>query len=472
MVARSVVVVGGGITGLTVAYALRQHAGERVAVTVLEASPWIGGKLRVHEVGGLCLDAGAESFLARRPEAVDLAREVGLGEDIVVPVTTRAQIWSRGGCHPLPVGQVMGVPADLRALARTGVLSAVELARIPADAWLPRTRIDGDVAVGSYVGRRLGRAVVDRLVEPLLGGVYAGRAAHLSLAATVPALFAAARRERSLLRAARLVAASGPDAAAPAFVGLRGGVGRLPAAVAAASGAAIRIGATARELRRTPAGWWLTVGSARAPERVDADAVVLAVPAAPASSLLAEVAPGPAAELGHVDYASVALVTYVLPRAAVGPLPPGSGLLVPPVEGRLVKAATFATVKWDWLAASAAREGAAVVRVSVGRHGEEAALRHDDAELAGMALADLAELVPVEGPPLDARVTRWGGSLPQYAVGHLARVGRVRAGLAGYPTLALAGAAYDGVGIPACVASGRAAADRVLRALGLGLGEE
>jgi protoporphyrinogen/coproporphyrinogen III oxidase len=458
----TVAVVGGGITGLAAAHALTRSGGSPLEVVVLEGSPEIGGKLRVVEVAGLPLDAGAEALLARRPEAVSLAREVGLGPDVVQPATTQARVWSRGRLHPLPAGQVMGVPADLRALASTRLLRAPELARIPLDTWLPRTRIGADVSVGSYVGRRLGRAVVDRLVEPLLGGVYAGSADRLSFAATVPGLFAAALAERSLLVAAQHARALGPGAGGPVFAGIRGGVGRLPAAVAAASAATVRTSATVRRLERTATGWRLVLGSAAAPETLDVDAVVLAVPAQPAARLLATVAPGPAAELGHIDYASVALVTYVLPAAAVPRLPPGSGLLVPPVERRVVKAVTFSSAKWDWVGAG---RDVVVVRASVGRHGEERDLQRDDADLAQVVLGELAELAGVTGSPLDARVSRWGGSLPQYAVGHLARVVRVRAALAATPTLALAGAAYDGIGIPACIASAREAAAQVRRAL-------
>jgi oxygen-dependent protoporphyrinogen oxidase len=303
--------------------------------------------------------------------------------------------------------------------------------------------------------------------------VYAGRADALSMAATVPALFAAAQRERSLLRAAQRTAAGAAGAAGaggdgPVFAGLRGGVGRLPAAVARASGATVRTGTTVRGLRRTVAGWELLVGAAGSPEPLHADAVVLAVPAAPAARLLAATVPAAAAEVGHIPYASVALVTAAFPAAALEGALHGSGVLVPPVERRLVKAATFSSRKWDWVGAGS---GTVVVRASVGRAGDERDLQRDDAELAAAALADLADLVgapALRALPLDVGVTRWGGGLPQYAVGHLGRVRRVRAALQPHPTLALAGAAYDGVGVPACIASGAAAAARVGAALRAG----
>jgi oxygen-dependent protoporphyrinogen oxidase len=462
-----VAVVGGGIAGLAAAWFLTRDAGDRVAVTVFEASPEPGGKLRVSEIAGVPVDAGAEAILARRPEGVALARAVGLADEVVTPETTRAGVWTRGALRPLPAGQVMGVPADLGALARSGVLSPRGVARAGLDLVLPRTGIEGDVAVGVYVRTRLGREVVDRLVEPLLGGVYAGRADALSLEAAVPQLAEAARRGRSLIAAVRRMRAGAPAPdGAPVFAGIRGGVGRLPAAVAKASGATIRLGSTVRELHRREDGWLLTVGPTRDPETVAADAVILAVPARPAARLLATVAPPAAADLEGIEYASVALVTLAYPAAAFPRALPGSGFLVPAIDERLIKGATFASAKWAWVADAAG--GLVVVRLSVGRHGEERDLQRDDDELVALASADLAAAVGVAGPPVDARVTRWGGSLPQYAVGHRDRVRRIRAAVSEVPGLGVCGAAYDGLGIPACVASAEAAATQVLSTGALG----
>ncbi len=465
---RHVVVVGGGIAGLAAAVALRDGAHRAlpaVRVTVLEASGQVGGKLRVSDLAGVPVDEGAESLLLRRPEAVTLARAAGLGPDLEDAATSRAAVWSRDALHPLPAGTVMGVPSDLRALAATRLLTGRELARVPVDSWLPRTAYGDDVAVGRYVAARLGRAVVDRVVEPLLGGVYAGRADELSLEATVPQLAAHARRERSLVAAARASRAEADQAAGGAdgavFGAPRGGVGRLPDAVARLSGADVRTGATVRELRRTPTGWQLVVGPTRSTELVDADAVVLAVPAAPSARLLRPHAAAAASALAQIRYASMAVVALAFPATAFPEPPTRSGFLVPPVEGRSVKAVTFTSTKWGWYAEQA--PGLVLVRASVGRLGEEAVLQRDDAELVDLVLADLTDLLGVTDPPIDARVTRWGGGLPQYAVGHRARVERIRAAVAALPGLAVAGAQYDGVGIPACVASGEQAAVEVLR---------
>jgi protoporphyrinogen/coproporphyrinogen III oxidase len=468
----TVAIVGGGISGLAAAFFLRDRG---VAVTVLEGSPRLGGKLAVSEVGGVAVDEGAEALLARRPEGTDLIGAVGLADRLELPGTTSAGIWTRGRLHPLPKRQFMGVPADLGELQNAGILSDAGLARARDDLRLPTTPRDGDVSVGSYVGARFGPELVDRLVDPLLGGVYAGRSGELSFEATLGGLAEASRRHRSLAEAAAsLLPAPGgpgrPPAARPVFTTLSGGLGTLPPAVAAQSGATVRTGAMVRELARTARpdgeGWRLTVGPTRAPGWLDADAVILAIPARPASRLLAAVADAAAAAsaLGEIEYASMAIVTLAYRAGAFPARPDGSGYLVPAVDGRAVKAVTFSTVKWPHLRAGEA--GLEIVRCSVGRIGEEAVLQRDDAELAGLAAADLAAATGVRGEPADVRVSRWGGALPQYTVGHIERVRRIRASVAGQPGLAVCGAVYDGVGIPACIASARLAADQVLAYLG------
>jgi protoporphyrinogen/coproporphyrinogen III oxidase len=475
-----VVIVGGGIAGLAAAFFLR---GEPVRVTVLEGSPRLGGKLAVSEVAGVAVDEGAEALLVRRPEGTDLISDVGLADRLVTPGTTSSAIWTRDGMHPLPRRQFMGVPADLSGdgdLTRSGVLSPEGLARARQDLDLPPTPRDGDTAVAAYVGARFGDEVVERLVDPLLGGVYAGRSEDLSFEATLGPLAAAAPAHRSLSSAvASLLPApppqnqqapgTAPPPRPPVFTTLTGGLGTLPAAVAEASGAAIRTRATVRELARTATGWRLTVGSAAAPEEITADAVVLAVPARPAARLLGG-APGAstaAAALGGIEYASMAIVTLAYPRSrvpairdAVAQGEPRSGYLVPAVEKRAVKAVTFSTVKWPHLVSGT--EPVDLIRCSIGRMGEEGVLQRADSELAALAAADLAEASGAQGAPLDTRVTRWGGGLPQYSVGHLDRVAAIRAGVDAQPGLAVCGAAYDGLGIPACIATARTAAERTL----------
>jgi oxygen-dependent protoporphyrinogen oxidase len=250
----------------------------------------------------------------------------------------------------------------------------------------------------------------------------------------------------------------------PVFAGIRGGIGRLPAAVAAASGAEVRTSSTVRELRRTATGWSLVVGRADAPTTLSADAVVLATPAPATARLLDRVAPQAAADLRDIEVASVAVVTLAVPVASIAAELPGSGCLVPPVEGRAVKAATWSSRKWGWVA-EAAGPGTAVLRCSFGRHRESALLQRDDAELVRLAVDELGDAVGVRGQVSDALVTRWGGGLPQYAVGHVARVERVRRAVADVRGLEVCGAPYEGIGIAACIADGQRAADRMLAGL-------
>jgi len=474
------VIVGGGIAGLAAAFFLRDVGAD---VLVLEGSQRIGGKLAVSEVAGIAVDEGAEALLARRPEGTALIGDVGLSGQLVYPGTTTSGIWSRGQLHALPGRQFMGVPADLDEVERSGILSAAGMARARQDTVLAATHRDGDVSVARHVGARFGAELVERLVDPLLGGVYAGRSDQLSFEATLPSLAGESRKHAALSDAARALLgppavpgapAPVPGAPAPVFTTLAGGLGTLPAALAQRSGAVVRTGAMARELARTTHGWRLTVGSARAPEHIDASAVVLAVPARPASRLLAgagQAGAAAGAALAEIGYASMAIVTLAYPAAAFpGPVT-GSGYLVPAVDGRPVKAVTFSTVKWPHLAGQRGPRhehlaaGAAalhLVRCSIGRIGEELVLQRDDAELTALAAADLAAATGVTGPPVASRVSRWGGGLPQYSVGHLSRVRLIRENVAALPGLAVCGAAYDGIGIGACIASARLAADRVL----------
>ncbi|PSK98187.1 UDP-galactopyranose mutase [Murinocardiopsis flavida] len=462
-----VVVVGGGVSGLTAAHRL---AGSGHEVTVLESAPRLGGKIAGSPVAGVAVDSGAESVLARRPEALDLFSELGLDDRVVHPAPVGARIYSRGALRTLPRNHVMGVPGDLLELARSGIVSPAGVLRAARDLVWPRTPVRGDVPVAAYIGIRLGAEVVDRMVEPLLGGVYAGRADRLSLDSTLPQIASMARAERSLLAAAgraRAAAPAGPPA--PVFAGLRGGLSTLVDALAdalAARSGLVRTGTTVRGLDRRPGGGWtLTTGSACHPATVDADGVVLAAPGPAASRLLRAEAPGAARALAEIDYAGMAIVTLAY-RAAAFPEPPaGSGFLVPAGEGRAIKAATFSSVKWPWLAeelrAAHPGEELVLVRCSIGRAGEAAVLQRGDGELAALAAADLSAITGVAGPPVDRRVTRWGGGLPQYTVGHADRIGRARSAVAPLPGLALAGAAYDGVGIPACIAAGEGAAAEV-----------
>jgi oxygen-dependent protoporphyrinogen oxidase len=280
------------------------------------------------------------------------------------------------------------------------------------------------------------------------------------MAATVPQL---PLDERSLLAAARRAVPAPSTPAAPLFATLTAGMGSLPSSVAAAieqSGGQVLTGRTVRRLERTEKGWRVVHGATNAEAAVDAAAVIVAVPAAPAARLLESAAPAAATELASVDAASMAIITTAWAARDV-PATDSSGYLVPAVYGRPVKAVTFSSSKWQHLAGS----DVVIARCSIGRFGDVGDLQRDDRELISMAAAELASYAGFRGRPVDARVSRWGGGLPQYAVGHRDRVRRIRAAVAAVPGLAVCGAAYDGVGVPACIRTGLAAATAVLPAV-------
>lgn len=441
--------IGAGITGLSAAWELVRQ-GER-QVTVLEATERVGGKLRTGQVAGAELDLGAESILARRPEGVELLGELGLEPQ--APADLPAGIWSRGQLHPMPRGTLLGVPGDPRQLG--GVLTEREIAR--AEQERP-VRVNRDLSVAELVSAAVGESVVDRLVEPLLGGVYAGDPHYLSAQVCLPALFEAARDGSRLTAAVRAAHTAAKDPA-PVFAGLRGGIGTLPATLGKAlqdSGVDIRTGSTVTGLTHDDDEWQLQLADGSV---VVAQSVIMAIPAPPAARLIRSVCPAAAASLSGIDYASVALASFAFAAEDLADLPRSTGFLVPAADQRRIKAATFASRKWPWLAQ--AYPDLVFIRASMGRAGAARSLQVPDDVLLAQALADLRAALGHLPDPVDHHLQRWGGALPQYAVGHRDLVAGVRHALRAVPTLELAGAAYDGVGIPACIGSGRRAARAV-----------
>lgn len=463
-----VVVVGAGISGLAAAWFLSKDG--RATVTVLEASDEVGGKLRVQEIGGVQVDVGAEAMLATRAEAVNLCRELGL--EVVPAATTSAAIYSRGRLRPIPSGMLTGVPTDLRKLAASGILSLPGLLRIPLDHLLPRTVLHGDVSVGDYVSTRLGSEVTARLVEPMLGGVYAGLAEELSLQTTVPSLYRAATQRRSALDSAASVLADGRKSTGPRkgplFVGIEGGVGTLPNALLEALDDSVEVhtGAVVQQLRRRASRWDVLVGNGKGRYTTHtADAVLLATPAPISGGLLEQINEPAAHELLNIEYADVAVVTFGYPAQAAWHLT-GSGFLVPPIEGFTVKGVTYSSHKWDWVADRAGSHvpgGLFLLRASVGRAHDPLVTQSSDERLARLAADDVAALTGLPRRPLVAHVTRWEQGLPQYNVGHRTRVSEVRDWLGSTPGIAVCGAAYEGVGIPACIGSAQAAVSTLMQ---------
>lgn len=467
-----VAVVGGGIAGLSAAHRLRTELGPDAEIVLLEQTGRLGGKLRTVQLAGAAYDLGAEAFLARRPEVLRLAEELGVDTEVVHPAAARATVRAGGRTQHLPGGTVMGVPAEADSVV--GVLSERGLDAIRAEAALPPIDFAGaDVSVGGLLRERVGDEVVDRLVEPLLGGVYAGDADRLGLRATIPALAAALDAGApSIAEAVRAALPPvGNTAAKPVFGAFRGGYRELIDRLLLAADARVRLGLPVRALARTGSGWRLEIGAAPAPEHLEADAVILAVPVSAARRLLADPVPAAAARLAEVELASMAVIGLAFP--ADTPLPehdgtPASGTLIARGERRAdgtpftAKAFTYSSNKWSHLRGA---NGEVLVRGSVGRFGETAELQREDADLLRDVLADLAELTGITAEPVDSVVLRWGGGLPQYGVAHLELVAEVERAVAEAPGLAIAGAALHGVGVPACVATGQAAATGITQDL-------
>ena len=450
MTGKSVAVIGAGIAGLAAARRLRALHPD-ATITVYEASGRVGGKLHRAEVGGHWIDVGAESMLARRPEAIGLAADLGL--TTIAPQTTSALLRNRGRNRPLPARTVMGIPSDLGTLAEAEVLSDESVQRIATEPDFPA--VESDISVGDLVAQRFGDEVVDRLVEPLLGGVYAGRARAISLRASVPGLYQRLHSQGGSLRAtAQASVAAGAGATGPVFASLPGGLAGLPLAVAAEGGFELALNTTVRRITRTDKGFRLKIGAVPERREVLVDAVVVATPAGKASTLLADLVPVAAAELAGIETASMAIVTLAFDDRPE--LPPGSGVLIPEIEGFACKATTFSSQKWPGVG-----DGVFLLRASLGRAGDEVTLQREDAELIEIVRRELAEIVGLADQPIDTQVQRWGGGLPQYAVGHVDRVTRIGAAVAAVPGLAVCGASYDGVGVPACIGSAHIAADRV-----------
>lgn len=452
---RHVVVVGGGIAGLV---ATRDLLDAGMSVTLVEGAPRLGGLIDTVEAWGRPVDLGAESLFLAAPGLRALLEDLDLGAETVA--AARRPTWlARGGrLRPLPEGVGPGGPSRLGPVLRSGVLSPVGLVRAGLDAVVPG-RPDADVSVGAFVRRRFGREVADRLVAPLLGNLHAGPIDGLSLEAALPMVHRTATRHRSLLVGAYRARRNGAGTAGGAvFVSFRGGLRVLVDALAARVGAAdVRLGTPVARVEAAAGRYEVVLADGGA---LDADAVVLAVPAAAAAPLVASVDAEAAGGLQGLRAASVAVAVLAYPATALAAAPAlaGTGVLVGPGEQRLLKAATFLSSKWPHL------DGAPfLVRASAGRFGESRIAALDDDALVARLHDDLADLTGLEARPVGALVRRWPQAMPQLEVGHAGRLAAVRDALGAHPGVVLAGAGYRGVGLSSAVRGGHDAAADVLR---------
>lgn len=443
----SVAVVGGGITGLAAALALLTRAaespGEPLTVTLFEAQERLGGKIRTTPFAGLPgVDEGADAFLARVPEGARLARQVGLGEQLTSPATSSAAIWW-DGLQTIPDGLVLGMPSGMRSLARSRLLSIGGKLRAATEPLRPRTD-DADDSLGNYVRSRFGKQVHERLVDPLIGSIYATDTDHFSLDA-VPQIAELAARSRSVILGARNRPA---PPSGPVFYSPIGGVGDLvdcAAQLVAELGGDIRTGSPCTILEADGKGWRL--------DGAYADALVLACPAAQASRLLSQIDSPATKPLAGIEYADVVLVTMALPSGNWPERLAGlSGYLVPKPVQNLVTAVSFGSQKWShWRP-----EGSVILRVSLGRDGLPV-LHHDDDRLVDAAVSEVGEHLGLDFQPTDLRITRWQRAFPQYRPHHHDLIASLEDDLP--RSIVLAGASYHGIGIPACIRSGQAAAE-------------
>jgi oxygen-dependent protoporphyrinogen oxidase len=441
--------VGGGISGLTAAYRLRAAVGDDATVTLFDPADRLGGVLRTELVAGQPMDLGAEAFVLRRPEMPALLAELDLSGRQLGTTGARPLIYSGQQLHPLPAGTVVGIPSSGTSVA--GLVDEATIARIDAEparplAWQP----GGDPAVAELVGDRFGEQVVARSVDPLLSGVYAGSASTIGLRAAAPSVAAALDRGApSLTDAVRqgLPPASG----APIFGAIHGGY-RVLLDGLVDRGRPRWVRAAVEKLDRDERGWELLDDTGA---RWHADAVILAVPAPRAAALLAEIAPRTCAAAGRITSASSVVVALAVPLDT--PFPQCSGVLAASGEPLRAKAITLSSQKWG------SRGDTQLLRLSFGRFGDDLAVTASDDELLSWSVSDLAAVFGLTVEPVDARVQRWIGAMPQYGPGHADVIAEVRADLP--PTIAVAGSYLDGIGVPACIGAAGRAAERVIRAV-------
>jgi oxygen-dependent protoporphyrinogen oxidase len=448
-VTADVAVVGGGVTGLTVAHRVRRHD-PSASVTVLEAGPEPGGMLRSVSVSGVRVPAGPDSFLARKPWAVDLCRDLGLGDELIQPRASGSYLWTQHGLVPYPTGTAFGIPSDLGDAFRWPGLSRAGRLRALRDLIARKRRDDGDESLGALLRRRLGDEATDRAIAPLLAGLYAGDVDALSVRATFPELQGWERVQGSLLRGAQAATRRPKGDAGPMFLRPRDGVERLiEALLDDVDRATVRTSTPAQKIERAGETAWRI----RTPDGpVEARAVILTVDAPGAARL---VPPGAAsAELARIPFVSTGVVALVYPEGTGSALPEGLGFVVPRGAAPMT-ASTWISNKWP----DPSFGDRAVLRCFVGAAGEEDILDAGDAELIEACARHLAALLPLPDAPEDAAVVRWPRAMPQYLVGHLERADRIRYELP--PGIFVCGRSLDGVGVPDCVRSAGETADAI-----------
>lgn len=471
-----VVIIGGGITGLSAAFRL-QRAAERVTYpidcTVLEASPRFGGKIETRREGPFVIETGPDSILARKPAGVRLIRDLGIEAEIVSSnkLAQKTFILHNDTLHNLPAGTNLGVPATLKPFAKNNTLvSRNGKVRALQDLILPVENLDTDVSLGQLLKARLGEEWVNQLCEPLLAGIYAGSADDLSAAATFPQFIEMLKTSKSLIRGAadarrraQKSASNMEETGRSAFITLRHGLSTLTERLFDCLQDWAKLQANARVSTIQPLDdgrYAVHFNRAGVSHVIEADAILVATEASPAATMLSSLC-DEASDLAAIPYVSTATVVLGYHKERTKgqfqgqDTPIGSGFVVPRVEGRPITACTWTSSKWP----HTSPDHHVLLRCYVGRSGDIDGLSLSDAQLVELVRQQLQDLIGLSAAPEFAHVARWQDAMPQYRVGHLQRVHRVEARLAAkHPAVRLAGAGYHGVGIPDCIASAEAAA--------------
>ncbi len=469
-----VVVIGAGLSGLATAYRILERAkAERrqVEVVVLESKDRIGGVIATERTGGFTLEHGPDSFITNKPWAVDLCRTLGLGDQLVDtdPQHRRSFVVRQGQLFPVPEGFVLMAPNRLGPMLTTPILSFSGKLRMLLDLVLPRNSDEeGDESLASFVKRRLGREALERLVQPLVGGIYTADPNELSVKATLPQFLTMEKDHRSLIlgafrqaRKARSAERNASGARYGMFVTLADGMDTLPKALAAALPAgSVRTGTAVRRVSRNQSvSPWLVELLDGPP--IEAGAVVLATEAHASARLIDGVDPGLALQMRAIPYASSVIVNVAFPRDRVSHPLDGFGVVVPAIENRTILAVSFLSVKFPRRAPA----GTVLMRVFLGGASQPEIFERDDEAIRTLVRSELYELLGARGEPLLMEIGRHPRAMPQYTLGHLDRVEAIKRQAARHPRLILAGIAYEGVGIPDCVHAAELAATATLSAL-------
>ena len=460
---RRVAILGGGISGLAAAFSLHEAraAGVDVEFTVFEASERAGGCIETLQTQGFTMELGADSLLADKPAARELLRRLQLESELVgtPPQYRGARILHRGRLRPIPGDFQLFAPTSLAALLTSGIFSARGIARAALEPFIPPRSSDDDESLASFVTRRFGREVLDRLAQPLIGGIYSGDPQRLSMQATLPQFVEMEGRHGSVLRAmaADRSHAGRRNGSRAQLMSLRGGLQTLVEALVQRLGSAVKTRAEVTGLQRDAQGWTLHFADGASAR---ADAVVCALPAYTAAQLLPAIDSELAQMLEQIRYNSITTVNLAYDAAELPSLPPATGFVVPAIEQRRITAATIATQKYPQRAPAER----VLLRAFIGGALQPELLAFSDEEPERIARAELRVLLHVSAQPQMAVVRRWDRLLPEYAVGHLRLVDTLERRAAALGGLALAGSAYRGVGIPDCIAGGQAAAGKLLSA--------